>query len=82
MMRGKRLLIAIPIGRQKLGVRRYQILRSTNDSNYVMIDLEFDTQKEAEALLAAMKVVWGRVEGTVMTNPKSQIAVVVETIFL
>ena len=69
-----------PVGRQKLGVRRYQILRSMNDPNYVMIDLEFDTQQEAEALLAAMKVVWGRVEGTVMTNPKSRIVEVVETI--
>lgn len=69
-----------PVGREKMGVRRYQILRPTDSPNYVMIDLEFDTEKEAEALLAAMKAVWGRVEGTIMTNPKSQIVEIVETI--
>jgi hypothetical protein len=44
-----------------------------------MIDLEFGTEKEAEALLAAMKVVWGQVEGTIMTNPKSRIVEAVES---
>jgi len=68
-----------PVGRVKSGVRRYQILRPTDDANYVMIDLEFDTAQQAEALLAAMRVVWGRVEGTIMTNPKAQIVEAVET---
>ena len=68
-----------PVGREKSGVRRYQILRPTDDANYVMIDLEFDTAKRAGALLAAMRVVWGRVEGTIMTNPKAQIVEAVET---
>jgi hypothetical protein len=68
-----------PVGREKMGVRRYQISRPADNANYVMIDLEFNTQQEAEALLAAMKVVWGRVEGTIMTNPQSQIIEVVET---
>ena len=68
-----------PSGREKSGVRRYQILRSIDDPNYVMIDLEFDTASQAEALLAAMRVVWGRVEGTIMMNPKARIAEAVET---
>ena len=68
-----------PVGREKMGVRHYKILRPTDNPNYVMINLEFNTEQEAEALLAAMKVVWGRVEGTIMTNPKSQIVEVVET---
>ena len=68
-----------PVGREKSGVRRYQILRATDDANYVMIDLEFDTASQAEALLAAMRVVWGRVEGTIMMNPKARIVEVVET---
>ena len=67
-----------PVGRVKMGVRRYQILRLADDPNYVMINLEFKTRKEAEALLAAMHAVWGRVEGTIMMNPKSQIAEVME----
>jgi hypothetical protein len=68
-----------PAGREKSGVRRYQILRPIDNPNFVMIDLEFDTAQQAEALLAAMRVVWGRVEGTIMTNPKAQIVEVAET---
>lgn len=68
-----------PIGREKMRVRRYQILRPMDNPNYVMIQLEFDTAGEAEALLNAMRAVWSRVEGTIMTNPKSQITEVVET---
>jgi hypothetical protein len=68
-----------PVGREKLGVRRYQILRAVDDPNYVMIDLEFDTAGQAEALLAAMRVVWGRVEGTIMMNPQARIVEAVET---
>ena len=36
-----------PIGRERSGVRRYRILRATDDPNYVMIDLEFDSASEA-----------------------------------
>jgi hypothetical protein len=34
------------------------------------IDLEFDTVEQAKGLLAAMRVVWGRVTGTIIMNPK------------
>lgn len=68
-----------PVGRQRSGVRRFQILRSLDDPNFVMIDLEFGTQGEAEALLAAMREVWGRVQGTVMWNPQAHIVEVVES---
>ncbi|MBK9050363.1 MAG: hypothetical protein IPL78_05405 [Chloroflexi bacterium] len=60
-------------------VRRYQILRPLDNPNYVMINLEFDTASDAEALLTAMRAVWARVEGTIVTNPKAQIVEVVET---
>ena len=68
-----------PVGREKSGVRRYQILRPIDDAKYVMIDLEFDTASQAEALLAAMRVVWGRVEGTIMMDPQARIVEAVET---
>ena len=68
-----------PVGREKSGVRRYQILRAVDDPNFVMIDLEFDTVQQAEALLAAMRVVWGRVAGTIMLNPQARIVEVMET---
>jgi hypothetical protein len=67
-----------PVGREKSGVRRYRILRPIDDPNYTMIDLEFDTLSQAEALLAALRVLWNRVEGQVMTNPQARIVEMVE----
>jgi hypothetical protein len=71
-----------PVGRKRLGVRRYQIFRSIADPNYVMIDLEFDTKDEAESLLSAMRAVWSRVEGSVMSDPHARVVEMVECIEL
>ena len=68
-----------PVGRKKLGVRRYRVLRPTDDPKYVMVDLEFDTAREAETLLAALRVVWGQVEGRIMQKPRARIVEAVET---
>ncbi len=68
-----------PVGREKSGVRRYRILRPIDDPNYVMIDLEFNTPGEAEALLAAMRVVWGRVPGIITSTPQARIVEATET---
>ena len=68
-----------PVGRKKMRVRRYQILRPVDNPNYVMIQLEFDTASDAEALHNAMRAVWSRVEGTIMTDPKAQIVEIAET---
>jgi hypothetical protein len=68
-----------PIGREKSGVRRYQIQRAIDDANHVMIDLEFDTHGEAQAMLAALRVVWDRVAGTIIANPRARIVEPVET---
>lgn len=68
-----------PVGRETSGVRRYQVMRPIDDPDYVMIDLEFDSPGEAEALLAAMRVVWDRVPGTIMSNPRARILEPLET---
>lgn len=67
-----------PVGRQTSGVRRHHILRPVDDPNYVMIDLEFDSRSEAEALLAALRAVWKRVQGTIMSDPRARIVEPVE----
>ena len=41
--------------RQQSGVRRHQVLRPTDDPNYVIIELEFDDPSEAESLLAWLR---------------------------
>jgi hypothetical protein len=69
-----------PIGRKQSGVRRYRVLRPIDDPNYVMIDLEFDSLNEAEAVRAALQGLWGRVEGQVMADPRVRIVESVESV--
>jgi hypothetical protein len=73
----KRAFDSDPIGRQRGGVRRYRIMRATDDANYVLIDLEFDRASEAGSFLTALRELWGRVD--VMRDPKAKIAEVVES---
>jgi hypothetical protein len=75
----KKLFDSDPANRQKSGVRQYRILRSADDTNYVMIDLEFDTAGQAEALLANLRNFWGQVQGKVIFEPKVRIAEIVES---
>ena len=68
-----------PVHREQSGVRRYRVLRPINNPNYAIIDLEFDSVREAEALLAAMREVWRRVEGTIIESPQVRIVEAVES---
>ncbi len=68
-----------PINRQKSGTRRYRIYRPTDDPNYVIVDLEFDSISDAEAALVALRKLWNQVEGTVMTGPKTRMLDIIET---
>ena len=68
-----------PVNREQSGVRRYQVFRPIDNPNYAMVDLEFDSSSEAESLLAAMREVWRRVEGTIMESPRVRIVEVVES---
>ena len=47
--------------------------RRTVDPNFVMIDLAFDTQGEAEGLLAVIRGVWAGPGKDVMRNPQARI---------
>lgn len=71
-----------PVDRKGSGVRRYQICRAHDDPNYVMIDLEFDSQSKAEEFQRTMERLWIGAGKAVMQNPKSRIADRVEAIDL
>ena len=68
-----------PAGRERSGVLRYRVLRPVEDPEYVMIDLEFDREEQAAAMLAALRTIWGRVEGGIMRDPKARITEVAES---
>jgi len=67
--------------RQQAGVRRYRVLRPTDDPNYVIIELEFDSSSEAEAFLAALRRnVWSSREAApaLRGEPQTRIVEAVE----
>jgi hypothetical protein len=69
-----------PVGREQGGVRRYRVLRPTDDPNYVMVDLEFDTASEAEAFRTALRELWGRVGSDLgLQDPQARIVEAVES---
>ncbi len=61
-----------------MGVRRYHVYRPTDDRKYALIDLEFDSESEAEACLSALRRLWSRVQGSVMNDPRVRILTLVE----
>lgn len=74
----KRAFDGDPADRKGSGVRRYTVMRSADDPNYVLIDLEFDTQAEAEGLLDTMRNVWAGPGREVMRNPQARIVDIIE----
>jgi hypothetical protein len=70
---------ADPVGRARSGVRHFRVLRPVDDEHYVMVDLEFDSPAEAEAMLVSLRALWNRVEGTLITDPSARIAETVAT---
>lgn len=67
-----------PVGRKQGGVRRYRVFRPTDNPNYVIVDLEFDSSAEAEAFRAALRELWSRVEGRMAESPLARIIEAVE----
>ena len=67
-----------PADRKGSGVKRYSIMRSIDDPLHVLIDLEFDTPREAEALLASMRHIWTQIQGKVIFEPRATIVEIVE----
>jgi len=74
----KQVFDSDPANRKGSGVRRYQISRLQSDPNYVLIDLELDHLKDAEAFLQTMQRIWGGPGKAVMQNPSGRIVEVVE----
>ena len=68
-----------PIDRKKAGVRRYHIFQHADNTNFVVIDLEFDDLGEAENTLASLNILWGNIEGKIMINPHTRILKLIES---
>jgi hypothetical protein len=71
-----------PADRKGSRVRRYEVLRSVDDPNFVMIDLQFDSVPEAEGLLAKMRQIWDGPGAAFMQNPRARIVESVELVVI
>ncbi len=59
-----------PLTPKKSAVRQYQIRRPVADPDHITIDPEPEARKETEALLAEIRLIWGRIESTILSDPK------------
>lgn len=75
----KRAFESDPMDRKGSGVRRYEIYRSMDDPNLVMIDLHLETLADAQTLLAKLLHLWAGPGGAVMRNPQAWILETVES---
>lgn len=74
----KRAFDSDPMDRKESGVSRYEIYRSVEDANFVMIDLQLDTLANAQTLLGKLRHLWDGPGGAVMQNPEAWILETVE----
>lgn len=68
-----------PDFRARFGARRYQVLRSVDDPRFVMIDVDFDDRNGAEALLKALRELWGQPGHNVDSDQRARIVEAVES---
>jgi hypothetical protein len=76
----KKVFDTDPLGRKKSGVRRYRIMRQLDNTSFVMLDLEFDAQKEAEAFADKLRNLWVSAQGQkLMQYPQLRIVDPIES---
>ena len=68
-----------PINRKKSGVKTYRIYRPTDDTNFVIIDLDFDNLEEAQAAKTALQSIFPKIEGSLVFGVQLKILNVVES---
>jgi hypothetical protein len=73
----KKVFDSDPIGRKRSGVTHYRVYRPLNE-NVAIVELDFANMEDLEKTQAALKGLWTKVEGTVMTNPQTRILDIVE----
>ncbi len=65
-----------PLGRRKSGVTRHRVMRPVDDEKYVIVDLEFASASEAEAMLSRLRQMWTKLDW--MKEPRTRIVEVTE----
>lgn len=67
-----------PGNRAQAGVRQYRVYRLVDDPAYVVVSLDFDTVAEAAAFHEILRRVFRSVDGKMIRDPRSRLALLVE----
>ena len=68
-----------PINRKQSGVKRYRVYRPIDDTNLIIIDLEFDNLEKAQAAQVALLNIFPKIEGTLIFGVQIKIMNVIES---
>jgi quinol monooxygenase YgiN len=74
----KKVFDSDPADRKASGVLGYEILRSVENSNHIMINLQFGTVDQARAFLTSVQRVWEDVGADSIQEPQASIGEHVE----
>jgi hypothetical protein len=68
-----------PINRRQSGVKRYRVYRPIDDTNFIIIDLDFDNLEKAQAAQVALLNIFPKIEGTLIFGVQIKIMNVIES---
>ena len=74
----KEMFEADPADRKGSGVLGYEILRSADDPNRVIVNLQFGTDDQARRFLESVRKIWADMEPGSVTDPEASVAEHVE----
>ena len=68
-----------PLGREKMQVKQYRVIRPVDNADYVTVDLEFETTAQAETMLQALRGLWNRIPADFVMSPRTRIFEIIES---
>ena len=68
-----------PINRKLSGVKSYRIYQPKDNSKLVIVELDFENIDQLNTTFQALQILWNKVQGSVMSNPKTKIFEIVES---
>lgn len=71
--RWKKLFDSDPVDRKGSGVKKYEVFRSAEDPNHVIVKLCFDNAGDAHKLRQRLDALWKNIDAGVMTDAKAMI---------
>lgn len=68
-----------PLNRKQSGVKRYRIYQPTDDTNFVIIELDFDSLEQAQTAKTALQNIFPKIEGSLIFGAQLKIMNVIES---